>query len=267
MQEPAKTPPSVSPSLRQRALARRHHLTDLQALSPEQVQHLVAELEIHQTELELQNEDLRRAYEELEQLRNRYLDLYENAPVGYLTLDHRRVVRDANLTAARLLGVARARLIGQPIEHFVDPAQRDTCYLQLRAIMDGETAAPVETEFTAVEGSRLSVWLHVTADAAAPPDAPTYRVTFSELASWRQTAPLPPHDGPAATVQGLHALNGLLPMCAACQRVRCADATWEPVSSFLQRAWGVPISHALCPDCVWKLYPNEARDILDGHHP
>ncbi len=72
---------------------------------------LVHELRVHQVELEMQNEELRRAQAEIEESRARYADLYDFAPVGYLTLDERGLVMEANLTLAKQLGIERTHLI------------------------------------------------------------------------------------------------------------------------------------------------------------
>ena len=65
---------------------------------------LVHELKVHQIELELQNEELKRARDDVEEALARYTDLYELAPVGYLTLGQDGVIQQTNLTGARLLG-------------------------------------------------------------------------------------------------------------------------------------------------------------------
>jgi PAS domain S-box-containing protein len=86
----------------------------------DETRRLLHELQVHQVELEMQNEELRRAREELENALERYTDLYEFAPVGYLTLDRDGFIRAANLTVASFLGIARSTLIGRRFGDFID---------------------------------------------------------------------------------------------------------------------------------------------------
>lgn len=80
---------------------------------------LVHELEVHQIELEIQNEELRQTRDAAEKALNRYTELYDFAPVGYITLDSGMVIREANLSGASLLGIERALLIGQRFQTFI----------------------------------------------------------------------------------------------------------------------------------------------------
>ena len=100
------------------------------------VRRLLHELEVHQLELELQNDELRRAHLELQESRDRYWTLYDHAPVGYLTLDTDGRIFEANLTAAALLGVERGRLVGKALTAFADP------YVRFGLRFEGSAPAP-----------------------------------------------------------------------------------------------------------------------------
>ena len=88
------------------------------------LQRLVHELQVHQIELELQNEELQRAWAEMEAGLERYTDLYDFAPVGYFTLDRSGQVLQVNLSGARQLSLERARLVGKNFILFVHPDGR-----------------------------------------------------------------------------------------------------------------------------------------------
>jgi diguanylate cyclase (GGDEF)-like protein/PAS domain S-box-containing protein len=90
----------------------------------EALQRLVHELEVHQVELEMQNEELNRARSEVEIALEKYTDLYDFAPVGYATLDHAGTIRGVNLTCATLLAVERSRLIGRRFGQFLSEEER-----------------------------------------------------------------------------------------------------------------------------------------------
>lgn len=91
----------------------------------EDIRALVHELQVHQIELEMQNEELKHVNAVVEETRNRYVDLYELAPVGYLTLAENGMVLEANLTAAVQLGIERSSLIKRPFQDYIVPADRD----------------------------------------------------------------------------------------------------------------------------------------------
>ncbi|WP_181358904.1 sensor domain-containing diguanylate cyclase [Pseudothauera lacus] len=82
---------------------------------------LMHELQVHQLELEMQNELLRNALDALESARDRYVDLFEFAPLAYLTVSPDGKITEANLAAASILGISRKTLAKQHIERFVAP--------------------------------------------------------------------------------------------------------------------------------------------------
>ncbi len=85
---------------------------------------LVHELQVHQVELEMQNEELRRVQEEIEESRIKYSDLYDFAPIGYFTFSQAGEIVEVNLTGASLLGIERKKLFHRPFPAFVDPESR-----------------------------------------------------------------------------------------------------------------------------------------------
>jgi PAS domain S-box-containing protein len=110
--------------------------TAIDRMSPDEVQRLVHELQVHQIELEMQNEELRHAQVALTQSRDRFNQLYDFAPVGYMTLSAEGRVLEANLALASLLGLVRGKLMGQKFSSFVPPESQDPLYLHQRAVQD-----------------------------------------------------------------------------------------------------------------------------------
>jgi len=87
-------------------------------------QRLIHELEVHQIELEMQNEELLQAKAELESTLSQYAELYAFAPVGYFTLTRNGTIRRANLTAVKLMGVGLSELIKRRFAVFISPESR-----------------------------------------------------------------------------------------------------------------------------------------------
>jgi PAS domain S-box-containing protein len=118
----AKKParPAKATALRRRAEERlRTTKREVAAMSTTGVQQLVHELQVHQLELEMQNEELRRTQAKLEAARDRYMELYDRAPTGYLTLNTEGMIVDANLSACTLLGITRQSLLDHPVIRLV----------------------------------------------------------------------------------------------------------------------------------------------------
>ena len=97
---------------------------------------LIHELRVHQIELEMQNEELRRVQNDLEASRSRYSDLYDFAPVGYLTLKKNGQILELNLTAARQLGVERGHLVNTNFQNYIFSSDKKEFFSHLKAIFD-----------------------------------------------------------------------------------------------------------------------------------
>ncbi|MFC1834576.1 PAS domain S-box protein [Thermodesulfobacteriota bacterium] len=142
------------PSVIEKALEKKH-LYEEKVRSWEELQRLVHQLQVHQAELETQNEELRLAQEQLAESRDRYLDLYDFAPVGYLTLNEEGLILEANLTAANLLGSARGALIGRPFSRFVCRDRQDNYFLHRQQVFYAQTRHTCEIRLIKTDGTEF----------------------------------------------------------------------------------------------------------------
>lgn len=147
---------------------------------PQDVQHLVHELQVHQIELELQNDELRQSHLALDSALARYFDLYDLAPVGYVTLGASGLIVEANLTAATLLGRPRSALVGQPLDAFVAKEDQDSFYLLRGQLLETGVAQSRDLRMTRRDGHQLWVHLMATATTAAA-GACELRIVLSDI--------------------------------------------------------------------------------------
>ena len=149
-------------------------------LSVEAMQKTVHELRVHQIELEMQNEELRRAQLELDASRERYFDLYDLAPVAYCTVNEHGLILEANIAAATLLGVARSSLVGQRISRFIVKACQDTYYLYNKRIFT--SAEPQAFELQMSKGDDSNFWVNMTTTFAHDSNgAPMQRMVLNDV--------------------------------------------------------------------------------------
>ncbi len=114
--------------------------------SRQNVSELLQNLEPYQYKLELQNRELRQAQEELREARNRLSNLYDFAPVGYVTLDDKGCIQEINLSGAKLLGMERAELPGKPFLLFVKNNSLPTFLDHLRRCLESDEQVTSELE-------------------------------------------------------------------------------------------------------------------------
>jgi PAS domain S-box-containing protein len=125
---------------------------DLAGVSPERMARLIHELEVHQTELLMQNDELRRIQAELEKARDRYSDLYDFAPVGYFTMSDKGIIAEVNLTGAAMIGMERSALIGNPFTRFVLRDDQDIFYKLRQHLLETETPHACEPRLVKKNG-------------------------------------------------------------------------------------------------------------------
>ena len=134
------------------------------AMSPEETLALFHDLQVHQIELDMQNEELRRSQSELDRLRARYFDLYDLAPVGYCTISEAGLIMESNLTAATLLGAVRSELFHRPLSGFILTEAQDTFYMHRKKLF--ETGEPQVCVIRMKKKDGASFWARMEAAIA-----------------------------------------------------------------------------------------------------
>ena len=178
-------PLNTDPLLRQRAEAMLREnppksAENLAAVSPEVMQRMLHELRVHQIELEMQNEELRRAQSALDDERTKYVDLYDLAPVGYCTVSEQGLIQQANHTAALLLGIPRGTLVKQPISRFIVRLDQDIYYLCHQQLI--KTGQPQTCELRLVKQDATQIWIRMVITAAHDGDgAPVLRMALTDV--------------------------------------------------------------------------------------
>jgi PAS domain S-box-containing protein len=140
---------------------------------------LAHELQVQQVELEMQIEELQRTKVDLEGARDRYVDLYDFAPVGYLTLSTAGVIQEANLTAAGLLNEDRKTLIGRPFAAFAG-GDGDKWHLFFSAVVRRGESLACDLALQRSDGSAFDG--HVACDYRVTGDAgPSVRIVLTDV--------------------------------------------------------------------------------------
>jgi diguanylate cyclase (GGDEF)-like protein/PAS domain S-box-containing protein len=153
-----------------------------QTLSPAKAIKTLHELRVHQIELEMQNEELRSTQLQLDAERDRYFQLYDLAPVGYLSVSEKGLILQANLSATQLLKGARIHLAKQLFSNFIAPSDQDIYYLLRRKVIDTRQTQTCELQMKP-KGSQ-PFWARLTVNLEQDGDddaALEFRIIISDI--------------------------------------------------------------------------------------
>ena len=155
------------------------------ARPPDDTAATLHELLVHQIELEMQNEELRQAQAALAASRARYFNLFDMAPVGYVTVSEPGLILESNLAAATLLGQPRGKLVNHRIVHSILSADQDVFYLMRKALL--ETGDPQSCELRMVRADGAAGWVRMHASLAHDESpAPVFRISLSDISENRR---------------------------------------------------------------------------------
>ena len=156
-------------------------------LLPDDVRQMLYDLQVHQIELEMQNEELRRTQQQLDASRARYFDLFDLAPVGYCTVSEQGLIVEANIAASALLGVVRSELVGQRFSRFIFTTFQDTFYLYRKRLFETGKSQTCELKMTHSDGEHIWVGLTMTA-AQSDMGTPLQRVVLIDITDTKTMA-------------------------------------------------------------------------------
>jgi PAS domain S-box-containing protein len=235
--------------------------------TPEEIIH---ELQVHQIELEMQNEELKRVQLELQDSRDKYQDLYYNSPVGYFTLTRKGIIQEVNLAGATLLGMPRSKLINRGFGHFVASGSLDQWYQHIIAVLGNEVAQTCDVTLKRADGSIFYVSLEsirieaLVTEGGKQGRPCQIRTVLMDITERKRLAQ--EKDNLIIELQKalseVKKLSGFLPICASCKKIRDDTGYWNEIEKYISQRSEALFSHSICPDCLRKLYPEEADEIL-----
>jgi diguanylate cyclase (GGDEF)-like protein/PAS domain S-box-containing protein len=141
---------------------------------------LLHELQVHQIELEMQNDELRRTLVALDTSQARYFDFYDLAPVGYCSVNEQGQISQANLTTARLLGHERSALLTQLFSRFITRDAQDDWYQFLQRQQASREPGSIELHMARADGTPF--WAELAALAVPDPNGGSaLRVVLTDI--------------------------------------------------------------------------------------
>jgi len=158
------------------------------AANQQDMEAVIHELRVHQIELEMQNDELRQIQKDMDESKARYFNLYNLAPIGYITLSSHGLIKEANLTFVVMLNIPRVSLVGQPLSHFILPEDQDIYYHIRNALM--KTDNPQACEFRMIRMTAAKIpepeplWVRMEAVTSIDRDnTPSIRATLSDIST------------------------------------------------------------------------------------
>ena len=243
-------------------------------IEPLPADNLLHELRVHQIELEMQNEALRMAQTGLEESRNRYVDLYDFAPVGYLTLNSTGMIEELNLTASVLLGKARKNLLNRSFTTTIFAEDQSRWKTLLLALKEPYGKGRMEVTMSHGDGTTFPALLECAAQKVGAgetelrivvTDITERKAAEAQLASATTALAFQNHElagmnallvsQKAALVETLgrvKRLEGLLSICMNCKKIRTESNSWDQLEKYISNHSDVLFSHGICPDCLAK---------------
>ncbi len=145
---------------------------------------LIQELNTHQIELELQNEELRKTQLSLEDSQREYWELYNFSPIGYLTMDDKGLIEEINLSGASLLKHSKKDLIKTPFSIYLTPESRQKFHKHFKNVINTSTNHDCDLEITRTGHSPIDI--HIETSYVDNNGIKSYKIAIIDISQTKQ---------------------------------------------------------------------------------
>jgi len=159
---------------------------DIKKLSDDELRRLAYEFQVHQIELDLQNDNLQQTQVELEYSRDKYSSLYDFAPVGYFTISDKGIFLEANLTCATMLGIERSSLINKPLSKFIKREDNNKYYRYILHVFEKHEHKTVELMVVKKDGTEFYAQLECVVTQDEDENPKTCRAILTDITERKQ---------------------------------------------------------------------------------
>lgn len=153
----------------------------LENLSHEEIATIVHELKVHQIEIEMQNDELKRTQLELEKIKARYFDIYNLAPEGYLIISDKGIIMETNLTAAVMFKESRNTIVNRRLSEYIFIEDQDIYYIFMKQLF--KSMQPNECELRMIKGKHGTFWAHIKSTVVIEDGLQSFRMVISDISS------------------------------------------------------------------------------------
>jgi PAS domain S-box-containing protein len=165
-------------------------LRENSGLCSKDVEELINDLQIYQAELEVQAEELIEKQHQLTESREKYFELYDLAPVGYVLMDKNCNILEANLTLTNLLGIEKSKLKNQKFIFFVAPDYRETLHTHCARLNESGQSQSCEIKLRGVDGNEFWVNMESAVEKNGVGNITGIRSTLADISEQKKRTEL-----------------------------------------------------------------------------
>jgi len=231
-------------------------------ISRENIHHLIHELQVHQIELEIQNEELRNNQKIVDDNRRRYFSLFDNAPVGYVILDKSGIIRQFNKAFAEMTAQESVMPAKKAFADLLLPEDAQVFRSRFKALFKNPKDKQIEAGIISGRFKKCHVLIKADIHDGIPGSTRTedqeLLLTVMDITERKASE----EDNNRLIRQLTEALGqvkqlgGLLPICSHCKKIRDDKGYWQEVEAYIHAHSEARFSHSICKECAKIYYPD-----------